>query len=145
MYAVYNFFQDRFPLDYDSDWKIYGLYANVWDSLVGPCLQVYMYRYMLFKAYGPRFNCHGTDEVFSVKSSFHKKKWIISLMWVFFLFLWSTILLLNIHVYYANLLKHQSFFVGWTLKTKTSFRFDSPVWLMGKFYHIKPEGKWLGF
>ena len=63
----------------------------------------------------------------------------------FFLFLWSTILLLNIHVYYANLLKRQSFFVGWTLKTKTSFRFDSPVWLMGKFYHIKPEGKWLGF
>lgn len=42
---------------------------------------------------------------------------------------------------YANLLKCQSLFVGWTLKTKTSFRFDSPVWLMGKFYHIKPEGK----
>lgn len=28
---------------------------------------------------------------------------------------------------------------GWTLKTKTSFRFDSPVWLLGKFYHIKPS------
>lgn len=32
-------------------------------------------------------------------------------------------------------------FVGWTLKTKTSFRFDSPVWLLGKFYHIKPSGE----
>ena len=49
MYAVYIFFQDSFPLGF----KIYGLYANVWDSLVGPCLPVYMY--MLFKAYGPRF------------------------------------------------------------------------------------------
>ncbi|XP_062576752.1 uncharacterized protein LOC134238646 [Saccostrea cucullata] len=28
---------------------------------------------------------------------------------------------------------------GWTLKTKTTFRFDSPVWLLGKFYHIKPS------
>ncbi|XP_064607333.1 cysteine protease ATG4C-like [Liolophura sinensis] len=28
---------------------------------------------------------------------------------------------------------------GWTIKTKTQFRFDSPIYLLGKCYHIRKE------
>ncbi|KAK3089382.1 hypothetical protein FSP39_003165 [Pinctada imbricata] len=28
---------------------------------------------------------------------------------------------------------------GWTIKTKTSFRFDSPIWMLGECYHIRPS------
>lgn len=32
-------------------------------------------------------------------------------------------------------------FVGWMLKIKISFRFDSLVWFLGKFYYIKLSGE----
>ena len=30
---------------------------------------------------------------------------------------------------------------GWTLKTKTTFLCDSPIFVLGRCYHRRPEGK----
>ena len=32
---------------------------------------------------------------------------------------------------------------GWTLKTKTTFGKDSPIFLLGSCYTIRPDGKYI--
>lgn len=32
-------------------------------------------------------------------------------------------------------------FLGWTLKTKTNFEKDSPIFILGRCYHRRPDGK----
>lgn len=45
------------------------------------------------------------------------------------------------NAYCRNVLFFFFFILGWVLKTKTYFRRNSPVFLLGKCYHFKFEGK----